>query len=66
MKFEGYQIDKNIARYRVISLLHLLGYRKVHDNGQTLNMSRRPYDRQFPSSNTVKQNLEAYLKLLKS
>lgn len=66
MKFEGYQIDKNIARYRVISLLHLLGYRKVYDNGDTLNMSRRPYDRRFPTANIVKQNLEAYLKLLKS
>jgi len=65
-KFDGFQIDKNIARYRVISLLHLLGYRKVYDNGDTLNMSRRPYDRRFPASNIVKQNLEAYLKLLKS
>jgi hypothetical protein len=66
MQFGGYQIDKNIARYRVISLLHLLGYRKVYDDGETLNMSRRPYDKRFPAPNIVKQNLEAYLKLLKS
>jgi hypothetical protein len=66
MQFDGYLIDKSIARYRVISLLHLLGYRKVYDDGQMLNMSRRPYDKHFPAPNIVKQNLEAYLKLLKS
>ncbi len=65
-KKDGYLIDKEIARYKVISLLHLLGYRKVKDNGSTLNMSRRPYDTRFPKSNKVKENLEAYLKLLKS
>jgi hypothetical protein len=65
-RLDGYLIDKSIARYRVISLLHLLGYRKVQDNGEILNMSRRPYDKRFPKSNKVKKNLEAYLQLLKS
>jgi len=65
-KKDGYLIDKNIARYKTISLLHLLGYRKVKDNGETMNMSRRPYDTRFPKSNKVKENLQAYLNLLKS
>lgn len=66
MKTDGFLIDKNIARYKTISLLHLLGYRKVKDNGNTLNMTRRPYDTRFPKTNKVKENLIAYLNLLKS
>ena len=65
-KKDGYIIDKNMTRYKVISLLHLLGYRKVKDNGSTMNMSRRPYDTRFPKTNKVKENLQAYLQLLKS
>ncbi len=56
-----YLIDKTIAKYRIISLMHLLGYRKVEDNGQTLQMSRRPYDTRFPNSEKVKRNMEEYL-----
>jgi len=65
-KKDGYVIDKNVARYKVIALLHLLGYRKVKDNGSTMNMSRRPYDTRFPKTNKVKENLQTYLQLLKS
>ena len=61
-----YIIDKNVAKYRVISLLHLLGYRKVKDNGHTLNMSRRPYDTRFPKAAKVRGNFIKYLELLKS
>ena len=63
---DGYQLDKQIARYRVISLLHLLGYRKVKERGETINMTRRPFDTKFPKANKVKENLESYLELLKS
>lgn len=63
---DGYIVDKQIARYKVISLLHLLGYRKVKEKGKKINMSRRPYDTKFPMANKVKENLEAYLELLKS
>ena len=61
-----YIIDKNVARYRVISLLHLLGYRKVEDNGHTLKMSRRPYDTRFPKATKVQENFKKYLALLKN
>lgn len=64
MVTEGYMIDKNTARYKVISLMHLLGYRKVIERGSTIKMSRRPFDNRFPAINQVKANLEAYLKLL--
>jgi hypothetical protein len=64
MTTDGYLIDKNIARYKVISLLHLLGYRKMMGKGDTLKMSRRPYDTKFPKANKIKENLEAYLELL--
>ncbi len=63
---DGYVIDKQVARYKVISLLHLLGYRKVKEKGRNINMTRRPYDSKFPMANKVKENLEAYLQLLKS
>ena len=61
-----YLIDKTIAKYKVISLMHLLGYRKVQDNGQSLKMSRRPYDSRFPKTSKVKENIERYLEMLKS
>lgn len=63
---DGYVIDKQVARYKVISLLHLLGYRKVKEKGEKINMTRRPYDTKFPMANKVKENLAAYLQLLKS
>lgn len=63
---DGYIIDKQVARYKVISLLHLLGYRKVKEKGEKINMTRRPYDTKFPMANKVRENLEAYLLLLKS
>jgi len=66
VKTDGFLIDKNIARFKTISVLHLLGYRKVKDNGTTLKMTRRPYDTRFPKTNKVKQNLLAYLQLLTS
>ena len=62
----AYLIDKKVARYRVISLMHLLGYRKVMDNGHTLTMTRRPYDSRLPRIDTVHKNFEKYLELLKS
>ena len=61
-----YIIDKNVARYKVISLLHLLGYRKVEDNGHTLKMSRRPYDSRFPKVAKVQENFKKYLVLLQN
>ena len=60
----GYQINKSVARYKSISFLHLLGYRRVKDNGSTLKMTRRPYDSRLPKSSKVKANLEKYLELL--
>lgn len=61
-----YLIDKKVARYKVISLMHLLGFRKVKDNGKTLTMTRRPYDTRFPKVEKVKKNFMKYLELLKS
>ena len=60
----AYLIDKRIARYRVISLMHLLGYRKVFDNGNSLKMTRRPYDTRFPKVDKVRKNFINYLNLL--
>jgi len=57
-------INKRIAKYRVISMLHLLGYRKVKEGGHTLKMSRRPYDNKFPKTSKVKSNFKKYLSLL--
>lgn len=59
-----YIINKQIAKYRVISTLHLLGYRKVNEDGHTLNMSRRPYDNRFPKTSKVKSNFKKYLAML--
>jgi len=61
-----YLIDKNVARYKVISLMHLLGYRKVQDNGHSLTMTRRPYDTRFPKVDTVRKNFIEYLELLRN
>lgn len=61
----GYIIDKNIARFKVIALMHLLGYRKVFDNGKSLKMNRRPYDTRFPRAEKVRKNFVEYLELLK-
>lgn len=61
---DAYLIDKSIAKYRVISLLHLLGYRKVKGNGQIFIMSRRPYDTRFPKPEQVQENFRKYLELL--
>ncbi len=61
---DGFMIDKNMARYKVISLMHLLGYRKVIERGSAIKMSRRPFDNKFPTSKQVKANLAAYLKIL--
>ena len=57
----AYLIDKTIARWKVISLLHLFGYRKMEYNGNSIVMSRRPYDKVFPESVEVRKNIEEYL-----
>ena len=62
----AYIIDNSIARYKVISLMHLLGYRKVFDNGNSLKMTRRPYDTRFPRVDKVRNNFINYLNLLTS
>jgi hypothetical protein len=62
---DTYIIDKSIAKYRVISLLHLLGFRKVKDDGHIFKMSRRPYDTRFPKPEQVQENFVKYLELLK-
>ncbi|MCG8308129.1 MAG: succinylglutamate desuccinylase/aspartoacylase family protein [Cytophagales bacterium] len=62
----AYLIDKNAVRNKIISLLHLLGFRKVYDNGQSLKMSRRPYDTRFPKTEKVLENIRKYLDLLTS
>lgn len=61
-----YKIEKHVARYKLISLMHLLGYRKVKDNGHSLTMTRRPYDTRFPKVEKVQKNFIKYLELLKS
>ncbi len=57
----AYLIDKTIGRWKVISLLHLFGYRKMEYNGNTIIMSRRPYDKVFPEPAEVRKNIEDYL-----
>lgn len=61
---DTYLIDKNKARYKAISLLHLLGYRKVEYNGNKMKMSRRPYDNKTPKIAHVQENFIKYLDLL--
>lgn len=56
-----YTIDKNIARWRVVPLFHLLGYRKVTNDGHLITVTRRPYDRHFPPTRTVIENIRQYL-----
>ncbi len=56
-----YLIDKNIARWRTLSLFHLLGYRKVTNDGHYITVKRRPYDRKFPPTRTVIDNIRQYL-----
>jgi len=38
------RVNKKIARWYPVKILHLLGYRKVRDEGNRLLMSRRKYD----------------------
>lgn len=38
------RVNKKIARWYPLKILHLLGYRKVRDEGSRLLMSRRKYD----------------------
>jgi hypothetical protein len=57
----AYTIDKNIARWRVVPLFHLLGYRKVTNDGHLITVTRRPYDRHFPPTRTVIENIRRYL-----
>ncbi|NJN26908.1 MAG: hypothetical protein HC819_13470 [Cyclobacteriaceae bacterium] len=61
---DAFLIDKNRQWNKVISLLHLLGYRKVHYSGRLLRMSRRPYDRRSPKIKKVQDNFSNYLRLL--
>ncbi len=56
-----YVIDKSIARWRVLSLFHLLGYRKVTNAGHFITVKRRPYDRKFPPTRVVVENIRKYL-----
>ncbi len=58
---DTYIIDKNIARWRTLSLFHLLGYRKVTNEGHYITVKRRPYDRKFPPTRTVIDNIRQYL-----
>jgi len=62
----AYIIDKKVAKYKIISLMHLLGYRKVKDNGHSMTMTRRPYDTRFPKVEKVQKNFIKYLELLRS
>ena len=62
----GYLIEKNIAKFKVVALMHMLGYRKVFDNGNSLKMTRRPYDSRFPKVDQVRKNFVKYLDLLKN
>ncbi len=59
-----YLIDKTKARYKAISLLHLLGYRKVEYYENKLKMSRRPYDNKSPKTSDLLENFRNYLAML--
>lgn len=61
-----YVIDKSIALWRVLPVFHLLGYRKVTNNGHFITVSRRPYDRRFPKTSTVVRHINQYLKEITS
>ncbi len=61
-KNDAFKIDKEIAKWRVLPFFHLLGYRKITDNGHYFTVSRRPYDKRFPKTASVIKNIEAYLK----
>jgi succinylglutamate desuccinylase len=60
-KQDAFMVDKEIAKWRVLSFFHLLGYRKVTDNGHYFTVQRRPFDRRFPKTSSVIKNVETYL-----
>lgn len=58
-------IDRRIARWRVVSLFHLLGYRKLVDEGRYVTLSRRPFDANHPNMRQVTENLRQYIEILR-
>lgn len=39
-----YRVDRRVARWAALELFHLLGFRKVAEDGAELTMARRPHD----------------------
>ncbi len=37
-------VNRRVARWFAIEVLHLLGYRKLEDDGATLRVQHRKYD----------------------
>lgn len=42
---DTFMVDRRVARWVALQILHLLGYRKLSDDGVTLRVMRRQYDR---------------------
>jgi hypothetical protein len=59
---DAFKLDNEMSKLGLLSFFHLLGYRKVQDNGHSITLMRRPYDRRFPKSASVIRNIEAYIK----
>jgi hypothetical protein len=61
---DTFLVNRHVARWRVTSLFHLFGYRKVVDEGRYITFSRRPYDDRLPNMRQVHQNIRDYLESL--
>lgn len=60
----GYFIDTNLVSSKVIDVFHLFGYRKKAYFDHRILLTRRPYDREYPSPELLIHNIDEYLKKL--
>jgi hypothetical protein len=56
----SYVINLKVARFLVMNIFHLFGYRRERKKENTLIVSRREYDSKSPSSGELKENFRRY------
>jgi len=49
-KPDTFVVNRRVARWFPMQILHLLGFRKVREEGDTLTVSRRRYDLKSPGA----------------
>lgn len=59
----SYIINTNIARFLVMNIFHLFGYRRERKEGKTIIVSRREYDSVSPSADELRNNFKKYFDL---